>query len=108
MRVPQGKRAPRQDIVNVAIAVHVLQICALPPGDEARDAADSAKGAHGAIDTARDQFLRAREEPRRFRRLHADLPCSVSLKRCVAMEASGASSLSAREATSCPWWMQSG
>ena len=63
MRVPQGERPPREHVVNVAIAIHVPQIRALPPRDEARDAADGAKGAHGTIDAAGDQLLRAREQP---------------------------------------------
>ena len=40
-------RAARLQKVDVLIAVHIPQIRALPPRDEARDTADGAKGAHG-------------------------------------------------------------
>src|SRR4029079_19371261 len=102
MRVSQRERPPGEHVVNVAIAVHVPQIRALPPRDEARDAADGAKGAHGTIDAARDQFLRAREEPLRFTRLHAGLPCRASVTLLAGACPEDASSDRTCEAASCP------
>ena len=61
MRVPEDRRAPRPDVVDVALAVRVPQVRAFATDEEARRAADRAKGAHGRIDAARDRSLRASE-----------------------------------------------
>src|SRR5690242_16613242 len=108
MRVSQGERPPREHVVNVAIAVDVPQIRALPTRDEARDAADGAKGAHRAIDATGNHLLRAREQPLRFTRLHAGLPCRASSMLLADACPEDASSDRTCEAACCPCRTQSG
>jgi hypothetical protein len=59
--VAEEERAPRADEVEVAVAVEVVEVGALAPGDEQRVAADGAEGAGGAVDAAGDQARRALE-----------------------------------------------
>ncbi len=57
MGVADDGRAPRADVVDIALAVRVPEIRAFGARDEARRAADGAEGAHGRIDAAWRGFL---------------------------------------------------
>ncbi len=50
----RDERPPREDIVNVAIAVHVEEIGSLAALDEERLSTHSAEGAHGRVHAARE------------------------------------------------------
>ena len=54
MRVAERSRAPRADVVDVALAVGVPQIRALAAREKARRAADRAKRAHRRVDAGRE------------------------------------------------------
>src|SRR5688572_20629909 len=54
--------SPRHDVVDVAIAVDVLDRGARRAGDESRRAADTLEGADGAVDAARQDVRGAGEE----------------------------------------------
>src|SRR5262249_2506075 len=56
MSVSQDQRSPRADVVQVLMAVEIIEERPLPFGDEDRLAADGAEGAGGAIDAARNRF----------------------------------------------------
>ena len=58
-RVAQNHRAPGAEVVDVSIAVGVVEICALGALDEGRRSADGAKGAHRRVDAAGKEALGA-------------------------------------------------
>src|SRR5205823_1922774 len=58
-RVPQDHRPPRADVIQVAVAVRILQSRALRLPNEERIAAHGAERAHGAVDAAGNQLDRA-------------------------------------------------
>ena len=60
--VAEDQRPPGADVVDVAVAVDVVEIGALAALDEQRLPAHRAEGAHGRIDAAREQVQRLREE----------------------------------------------
>ena len=62
MAVAQNHRAPRADVVDVALAVGVPHVSALRPGDKARRAADGLEGAHRRIDAAGNDGLGAAKQ----------------------------------------------
>src|SRR5947207_15845592 len=62
MRVTDDRGSPRTDVVDVARAVGVPQICAFGARYEARCTAHRAERSHRRIDAARNRALRAREE----------------------------------------------
>src|SRR5687768_14534047 len=62
MPVSGEHRAPRADVVDVALAVGVPEVGARGALEEHRRAADCAKGAHWRVDAARDAGLRALEK----------------------------------------------
>ena len=62
MRVTQDERAPRENVINEPIAIHVEQVCARAALDEQRLSADRAKRAHRRIHAAGEELLRAGEE----------------------------------------------
>jgi hypothetical protein len=45
------------DVIEVAIAIHVVEIGSLGRAYEYRITSNSAKGAHRAVDAPREQFL---------------------------------------------------
>ena len=53
----EDRWAPGADVVDVAIAIDVLDATALGATDEKRLAADIAKGADGRINAAGDEFF---------------------------------------------------
>ena len=61
-RVAQDRRAPRADVVDVALAVGVPDVRPSPPGKKARGPAHRAKGANRRVDAGWDGALRAGEE----------------------------------------------
>ena len=82
VRVPGDQRAPRADVVDVAVAVDVDQLGALAALDEDRVAADRAHRPHRRVDAARQQLERplrrargASERPR-LRVLRFPLSCT--------------------------------
>ncbi len=58
-RVAQNHRSPGAEVVDVAIAVGVVEGCALGALDEGRRAADGAKGADRRVDAAGEEALGA-------------------------------------------------
>ena len=64
VRVAEQRRTPRADEVDVLVAVDVGDVRAARGGEEAGRAADVAEGAHGRVDAAGDDGLRARERGR--------------------------------------------
>ena len=62
MRVAKDRRSPRANVVDVAFAVGVEDIGALPALEESGCAADRTKGADRRIDTGGNGALGAREE----------------------------------------------
>ena len=58
-RVPEDRRAPGADVIDVFIAIDVPDPCALRALDEERLAAETAKGAHRRIDAAGDALQAA-------------------------------------------------
>ena len=62
MRVAKDRRSPRANVVDVAFAVGVADIGALPALEESGRAADRTKGADRRIDTGGNGALGAREE----------------------------------------------
>ena len=58
----QDHRAPRADVVDVALVVGVPKISALGAFDKARRAANSAKGAYRRVDAARNDKASAFEK----------------------------------------------
>ena len=63
MRVAEDQRAPREDVVDVAVPVDVDEVCALAALDEERRAADRLERAYRRADAARQQVERLGEEP---------------------------------------------
>ncbi len=57
--VAQNHRAPGAEVVDVAIAVGVVEVCALGALNEGRRATHGAKGAHGRVDAAGKEALGA-------------------------------------------------
>jgi hypothetical protein len=55
--VAEDHGSPGTEVVNVAIAVRVPQICALAALDKGRLATHGTKGAHGRVDPARKQLF---------------------------------------------------
>jgi hypothetical protein len=62
VRVPEDRRAPRADVIDVLRLVLVPEVRALRARDERRLAADRAKRTHRAVHSAGDRFLRASKE----------------------------------------------
>ena len=62
MGVAEDGGPPRSHVVDVALAVDIPQVRAVAARDEARRAADGAKGAHRRIDARRNRALRTGEE----------------------------------------------
>ena len=58
MGVPQDHRPPGLHVIEVAIAIHVIEIRSLGSADEDGTTSNSAKGAHRAVDASWEQFLR--------------------------------------------------
>src|SRR4029077_17015682 len=56
MAVAQDERAPGADIVQIAVAVQVVEIRPFATGDEDGLTADAAEGPRGAVDTAGDEL----------------------------------------------------
>ena len=54
----QNHRAPRADVVDVFLAVGIVEVCALAALEKYRRAADGAKRAYRRVDAAGDVFLR--------------------------------------------------
>ena len=75
--VAQDQRAPGEDVVQIAVAVDVVEIGALSPLDEARRSAHGAVGTHRTVDATRHQPLRLRPESFRFRGVHCALLCRL-------------------------------
>ena len=73
----EDQRAPREDVVDVAIAVDVDEVRALAALDEERRAADRAEGAHRRADSAREEIERLGEEALRDVATHARAPASA-------------------------------
>jgi hypothetical protein len=61
MAVPEDHRSPGADVVDIAVAVEVVQVSPFAASEEDRLAPDSAKGAGGAVDAARNELLSAGE-----------------------------------------------
>ena len=57
VRMPENRRPPRTDVVDVLLAVGAEEPCALGAGDEHRASADGAKGAHRAVHAAGEECL---------------------------------------------------
>ena len=74
MRVAEDQRAPREDVVDVAVAVDVDEVRALAALDEERRAADRAERAHRRADAAREEIERLGEEALRDVAAHARAP----------------------------------
>ena len=62
MRVADDRRAPRADVIDIALAVGVPQIRALAAHEKPRRSADRAKSPHGRIDAGRNRSLCTREK----------------------------------------------
>ncbi len=77
MRVAEDQRAPREDVVHVAVPVDVDEIRALAAVDEERRAADRLERAHRRADAARQQLERLGEEPLGGLARHARAPASA-------------------------------
>src|SRR5262249_43078391 len=69
--VPKDERSPRADIVNVAVAIGVVEVGTLSALDEERLAADGAEGPDGAVDTAGNHSKGLCEQGLRALDLHA-------------------------------------
>ena len=57
MRVAQNHRAPRADVIDVRVAVDVVEVGPCGAGDERRFAADRAERPRRAVDAARDHTV---------------------------------------------------
>jgi hypothetical protein len=55
----ENEWAPGEHVINVAVAVHIVEIGPSSTRDEERLTTHSAEGPHGRIDTARYEALRA-------------------------------------------------
>ena len=55
--VAQNQRPPGEDVIDVAVAVHIVHIRALALADEEGLAAHRAEGPHRRVDTAGQQAL---------------------------------------------------
>ncbi len=72
MRMPEDHRAPRADVVEVAVAVDVPDVAPTCPLDEDGLAANGTPGADGTVDASGDAFHRpGKQLVRQFVRRHA-------------------------------------
>ena len=62
-RVPEDQRPPGQDVVNVAVAVHIEDVRPLAPLHEQRVAADALERPHRRVDPAGDDAQRLGIQP---------------------------------------------
>ena len=60
--VTKNERPPGADVVNIFVAIDIINARTLPAGDKQRRASNSAEGPYGRIDTPRNQRLGAGEE----------------------------------------------
>jgi hypothetical protein len=54
MSMTEDERAPRSDIIEILIAVEIVEVRPFAASDEQRLSADGPEGARGTVDTAGD------------------------------------------------------
>ena len=99
VRVAEDQRAPRADVVDVAVAVDVEEVRALAAVDEERRAADGAERAHGRVHAAREERRRLREQALGPVAAHTAAPASAP-----ATDSAAASPEAMQSGIPTPWY----